>query len=317
MNQQLSGADGGTAPAQFEARFLTPRYWGSWGVVGLLRGVSFLPYPGRILVGQLAGSLLHILMPRRRRIADINLQLCFPELSDAQRRRMVRRHFLCLGVALIEMGAAWWASDQRIRKLAHIKGIEHLDEALSRGRGAIMLSAHFTSMEMGLRLFSQVRYGYAIYRPQNNPLLDWVIRSGRGRHRGKMFPREDMRTMLRALKANHPVWYPPDQDYGRRHSVFAEFFGHPAATITMTARIAKISGAPVVPFYFRRLPGFKGYELVFHPPLEDFPSGDDVADASRLNAVLETEIRGNIEQYLWVHRRFKTRPENLPGVYAQ
>jgi KDO2-lipid IV(A) lauroyltransferase len=301
----------------YDGRFVHPRYWGIWLAVGFLRLTSLLPYAGRVILGGAIGRGLYHVMQRRRQIARTNFELCFPEMSETAREKLLRAHFRSLGIALLEMGAAWWASDRRLKGLARITGLEHLANALAKGRGAILLSAHFVSLEMGLRLLSRVQYGCAVYRPQNNPLLDVLIQRGRLRVRGMLIARDDVRGLLAALKANHPVWYPPDQDYGRRHSEFADFFGRPAATITTPARFAKLSGAPVVPFYFHRLPGFRGYELVVHPPLENYPSGDPAADARTQNAVLEEAIRRTPDQYLWVHRRFKTRPDGEPDVYTR
>lgn len=301
----------------FEARFAHPRFWGIWLALGCLRLASLLPYAGRVTLGGAVGSGLFHLMRRRRHIARTNLALCFPEMSERQREKILRAHFKSLGIALIEMGAAWWASDWRLEGLAKVTGLEHLEKALAEGRGAILLSAHFVSLEMGLRLMSRLQYGCAVYRPQNNPLLDVLIQRGRLRVRGELIARDDVRGLIGALKSNRPVWYPPDQDYGRRYSVFAEFFGHPVATITTPARFARISGAPVVPFYYHRLPGFGGYELVIHAPIKNFPSGDPIADARTQNAILEKEIRRSPDQYLWVHRRFKTRPDGEPDVYAR
>jgi len=214
------------------------------------------------------------------------------------------------------MGAAWWVSDKRLEGLLEVDGLEHLTAALEQGRGAILLSAHFTCLEMALRLFCGVMTGYAIYRPQNNLLLDRIIKRARTRQSGQLFSRGDVRSMLGALKENKAVWYPPDQDYGRRHSVFVDFFGQPAATITTTSWFARLSGAPVVPFYFHRLPAYRGYKVVLRPPLGDFPSGDDVRDARTVNAVLESEVLKCVDQYLWVHRRFKTRPNDAENIYA-
>jgi KDO2-lipid IV(A) lauroyltransferase len=316
MTRQLQDEPDADTSLALDGRFLHPRYWGTWVVLGSLRLTNFLPYAGRVFVGRIFGDGMFLLMSWRKHIARINLRLCFPELSYAERERVVRDHFRSLGVAFIEMGAAWWVSDRRLEGLLEVEGLEHLSAALDRGRGAILLSAHFTCLEMALRLFSRVMNGYAIYRPQNNLLLDRIIKRARTRQSGQMFSRGDVRTMLGALKENKPVWYPPDQDYGRRHSVFVDFFGQPAATITTTSRFAKMSGAPVIPFYCHRLSALRGYKVVLHPPLEEFPSGDEVRDARTVNAVLESEVRKCVDQYLWVHRRFKTRPDEGEDLYA-
>ncbi len=297
--------------------FLHPRYWGTWAVMGLLRLTVALPYSGRVAVGRALGGVLYRIMTKRRHIARVNLGLCFPELAKGAREDLLKAHFAAVGVAFIEMGATWWVPDHRLENLAEIRGMEHLKAALAKGRGAILLSAHFTAMEMGLRLFSRETGCYVIYRPNNNPLIDRIIQRGRTQHRGRMISRDDVRSLLGGLKKNHPVWYPPDQDYGRRHSVFVDFFGQPAATITTTARYAKMSKAPVLPFYMYRKPGGAGYQFVLKPPLDNFPSGNEVDDARRVNKALEEGIREHPEQYLWVHRRFKTRPESGQNPYQR
>lgn len=297
--------------------FLHPRYWVIWSMAAVLRLIVLLPYSGRVAVGNFVGFAFYRLMGRRSHVARTNLELCFPKMSAAQRESLLKAHFNALGVAFVEMGAAWWVSDRRLDGLAEIQGLEHLKAALEKGKGAILLSAHFVFLEIGLRLFSRVMPCYMIYRPNRNALLDRIIQRGRTRHPGEMISRDDARSLLRALKRNHPVWYPPDMDHGRRNSVFADFFGQPAATVKATARYAKMSGSPVIPFYFFRKRGFGGYKIVLLPPLEDFPSGDELKDARRVNAVLEAEIRKHPEQYLWAHRRFKTRPDPNEDVYRR
>ncbi len=286
-------------------------------MAGVLRLLVQLPYSGRVIVGNALGAAFYRLMARRKHVARVNLKLCFPKMSDEKRERLLKAHFIALGVAFVEMGAAWWLSDRRLEGLAEVKGLEHLQAALEKGKGAILLSAHFVFLEIGLRLFSRVMPCYMIYRPNRNPLLDRIIQRGRTRHPGEMISRDDARSLLRALKQNHPVWYPPDMDHGRRNSVFADFFGQPAATVKATARYAKMSGAPVIPFYFFRKRGFRGYRIVLLPPLENYPSGDELEDARRVNAVLESEILKHPEQYLWAHRRFKTRPDAHEDVYRR
>ncbi|MDX1527110.1 MAG: LpxL/LpxP family Kdo(2)-lipid IV(A) lauroyl/palmitoleoyl acyltransferase [Gammaproteobacteria bacterium] len=297
--------------------FLRPRYWIIWIMAAVLRLLVLLPYSARVVIGKGLGAVFYRTMARRRHVAKVNLDLCFAEMSEAERERLLQAHFSALGVAFVEMGAAWWISDRRLEGLVEIEGLEYLRKALDQGKGAILLSAHFVFLEIGLRLFSQVMPCYMIYRPNRNPLLDRIIQRGRTRHPGEMISRDDARTLLRALKKNNPVWYPPDMDHGRRNSVFADFFGQPAATVKATARYAKMSGSPVIPFYFFQKPGFEGYRIVLRPPIEDFPSGDEANDARRVNSVLESEIREHPEQYLWAHRRFKTRPDPNEDVYRQ
>ncbi len=296
------------------SRFLAPRFWPGWLGLGLLWLAAQLPRRPRLWAGALFGRLLWWLLPRRRRIATVNLNLCFPALSEAERRRLLRHHFASLGMMLVELAMSWWLSDARLRGLAGIEGIEHFDRALEQGRGVILLSAHLTTMEIGGRLLLLERDFHPMYRESKNPLFETVMHRGRARHADKAIRRGDIRGMLKSLKQNVGVWYAPDQDYGMDKSSFAPFFGVPAATITATSRLAAMSGAPVVPFFQQRLDDGR-YRLYFLPALEGFPGEDPVADAARINALIEKQIRQMPEQYLWVHRRFKNRPEGEPGVY--
>lgn len=299
----------------FRASWLGPRYWGTWAAIGLLRVAVFLPYSWQLGLGRVVGGLLFHLLARRRRIADRNLALCFPDWAPEARERLLRANFASLGMAFFEVALAWWASDRRAAALGRVEGLEHLEQALTRGRGAILLSAHFTTLELGARLLRLQRTFRPMYRPSRNPLWDWVMLSSRERHVERAIDRRDVRGTLRALRENEPVWYAPDQDYGREQSVFVPFFGVPAATITATARLARISGAAVIPFFQHRLEAGQGYLVTLGPPLEDFPSGDLSADAARVNRIVEERVRAHPEQYLWTHRRFKTRPPGEPRWY--
>ncbi len=294
---------------------LQPRWWPTWAVVAILALLGRLPYAARLALGRGLGGALCTLMRRRRRIAESNIALCFPALACRQRRRLLHAHFQELGIAVFETAAAWTLPLRALERLACIGGLEHIEAARHRGRGAIVVSAHLTCINMALQLLSCRQTGYAIYRPSKNPVLDYVICRGRGRQGARMFSRDEMRTMLRALRSNQPVWFSPDQDHGRGHSEFVRFFGQPAATVTTTARIAARTGAAVLPLLYRRLAGARGYELQVLPPLSDFPGDDHVAATRRLNEIFERQIRLEPAQYLWVHRRFKTRPEGLDPVY--
>ncbi len=299
----------------FRASWLGPRYWGTWAAFGLLRLAVLLPYPWQLALGRVVGRLLFHVLGRRRRIAERNLALCFPEQAPDARDRLLRAHFASVGTALFEVALAWWACDHRVAALGRVEGLEHLDRALAAGRGVILLSAHFTMLELGARLLRLHRAFRPMYRPSRNPVSDWVMLRSRERHVEQAIDRRDVRATLRALRQNQPVWYAPDQDYGREHSVFVPFFGVPAATITATARLAGISGAAVVPFFQHRLPSGQGYLVTLEPALEGFPSGDAVADAARVNRIIEDRVRAHPEQYLWTHRRFKTRPPGEPRWY--
>ena len=288
----------------------------SKGFLYAMRGVARMPWSVQRALGAVMGWLLYRLMRRRRRIAEANLALCFPRLDEAERTRIVRRHFRSLGLGLIEIAIAWWGNDERIMERARIVGSEHLEAALSHGRGVILFGGHFTTFEIGGRIMASRFPVGATYRPHNDPWWDTTIRAGRKRYLSELVKYKDARAMIRYLARNRILWYAPDQDYSGRRRVFARFFAEPAATTTATAWLARRSGARIVPYASHRRVDDSGWDVVLSPALEDFPSGDDLADAERLSAVLETRIERSVEQYLWVHRRFKTRPPGAPPAYG-
>lgn len=278
--------------------------------------MAALPFPWQVAMGGQIGRWIGKAARRRRRIAKINLELCFPELSPRQRSELLDAHFAALGIGLFETAMAWWAPDEKLRGLARVEGIEHLQRALDRGKGVILLTGHFTTLELGARFITWHQPFHAMYRSHKNLLYEAVMRRERERRsRFPPLPHEDLRGLLRAFRKGRAVWYAPDQNHGRRNSVFVPFFGIPACTITATSRLAALSGAAVVPYFPRRLPGTNGYEVVILPALDNFPSGDVVEDTRRINEMLEQHIRQVPEQYLWVHRRFKTRPPGSPSLY--
>jgi KDO2-lipid IV(A) lauroyltransferase len=299
----------------FSYAWLGPRFWGTWLLLGCLRVSAALSYRSQLALGRALGRLLYRVLSHRRRIASVNLSLCFPEHGPERREALLWASFESLGIAFLELSLAWWAPDRRLRPLATVEGLEHLQAALAAGRGAILLSAHFTTIEIGGRLLRLYQPFRPIYRPTKNLLWDWVMLHSRERHVQRAIDRRDVRGILRALRSNEPVWYAPDQDYGREHSVFVPFFGVPAATITATSRLAALSGAPVVPFFQYRIAGGGGYRLRIEPALAGFPSEDPVADAERVNRLIEARVREHPEQYLWSHRRFKTRPPGTAPLY--
>jgi len=301
-------ADEGGALAQ-------PRHWPSWLAVGLMRLLAWLPHGALLRLGPWVGRTYARLVPKRRIIARINIDLCFPERSAAWRAELLRRQFDNLGVALLEMPLAWWAPWRRLEGLGRVHGLENLQRALARGKGVLLLSAHFNSPELSGRLLRHHLPFVALYRPSNHPVFDRVIRRARGRHL-EQIPRHDARALVRALKGGKAVWYAVDQNSSRRESVFVDFFGTPAATNTATARLARLTGAAVVPFFARRRADGRGYDLYLEPAWEDFPSGDLEADTRRVNQQVEQWVRQAPEQYLWIHRRFRTRPNRSdPRIY--
>ena len=302
----------------FRPALLHPRYWPLWLGLGLLWLIVRLPYRVLLALGRLVGRLMHVFMRERRHVAEVNLQLCFPQWTEERRRQVLRDNFESNGIALFEMAMAWWWPRQRLTRLAHVEGLEHLHNAAAAGQGVVLVSLHFTTLELGAALLGQRVAIDGMYREHRNPVFDLVQRRGRERHNAdaRAIEREDVRAMFKSLRSGRAIWYAPDQDYGRKASVFVPFFGVPAATVTATSAFARLGKAQVVPFTQTRLPDAQGYRLTVHAPLADFPCGDETADALRINQWAEQAIEQQPEQYMWVHRRFKTRPEGEARPYA-
>jgi KDO2-lipid IV(A) lauroyltransferase len=289
-----------------------------WTGLAFLRLCALLPYPLLLLLGNGLGLLMYALLPSRRRIAATNLRLCFPDQDDAARAALVRATFRSAGMAVMENALSWWGCDRRMRRLHRVEGLEYLQAARAQGRGVILLGSHYTTLEISGRFLAlHTDALQPIYKRAHNPLYEAMMVRMRKRLFDDLLDSTDMRTIVRNVKAGKTVWYAPDQDFGRERSVFAPFFGVPTATLTTTARLAKLTSAPVIPFVSQRLPGLQGYRITLLPALEDFPSGDDLRDATRTNALLEQQVRTMPEQYLWIHRRFKTRPEGAPDLYRR
>ncbi|SEJ83083.1 KDO2-lipid IV(A) lauroyltransferase [Pseudomonas linyingensis] len=303
---------------RFRAAFLHPRYWLLWLGLGVLWLVVQLPYALLLKLGRVLGALMLLVAKSRRRIAARNLELCFPELSAAERARLLRENFASNGIAFFEMAMSWWWPSARLARLAHVEGLEHLQAAQQEGQGVILMSLHFTTLEIGASLLGQLHTIDGMYREHKNPLFDYIQRHGRERHNldASAIERDDVRGMLKVLRAGRAIWYAPDQDYGRKQSIFVPLFGVPAATVTATSKFARLGKARVVPFTQQRLADGSGYRLTIHPPLADFPGDSEESDCLRINQWIEQAVRQCPEQYLWAHRRFKTRPEGAPKLYA-
>lgn len=295
----------------------SPRVWGSWLVIGLAWLAARLPLPWLLALGSGIGRAAFHFARGRRRVTDVNLALCFPERDPRERRDLARASFRHTGVSLAEMILVWLAPHRDLGARFTVSGIEHLTRAQAGGRGVILLAGHFSCIDIASGPITHLTDFDVIYRKNRNPAWEWLQVHGRRHYFDGVIERDDARRILRRLKAGRTIWYAADQDYGPRHSVFAPFFGVPAATITATARLARFNASPVLLLtQFRDLE--RGtWEARVHPPLRDFPSGDDVADATRLNALFEGAIRRHPEQYLWVHRRFKTRPPGEQSPYRR
>ena len=299
------------------AALLHPRYWPTWVGLGVLRVFEPLPYPLLVWLGRRIGGLLAWLPLGFVRIARRNLELRLPQHSPAERQRILREHFRSVGIGIFETALSWWSSDARIRKLTRLEGEEHLEAALARGRGVILLSAHFTTLEIGARALCARRPANVMYRPTSNAVLERFLMRNRGRHAKRAIPRDDVRTLVAALKANEAVWYAPDQSYRKKGAEMVPFFNIPAATNTATSRLARMTGAAVLPYFPERLPGAEGYRMSIQPMLADFPTKEPAVDAERFNALIEAHVLHVPEQYLWIHRRFKGLTPDYPDYYRR
>ncbi|HSD75731.1 MAG TPA: LpxL/LpxP family Kdo(2)-lipid IV(A) lauroyl/palmitoleoyl acyltransferase [Steroidobacteraceae bacterium] len=301
---------------EFRLAYLAPRYWPTALGLVLLRIFEPLPYPVLVGLGTTLGAIVRRLPIAFVRTARRNLELCLPELDPATRERVLAQHFHSLGISLFETAIAWWSSDRRVLRLTELEGAEHLERVLRDGHGAILLSAHFTPIEIGVRALTARMPMSVMYRPTKNELLGYFLARNRARRLRRAIPRDDIRTLISSLAANEPVWYATDQSYRKKGAEMVPFFGIPAATNTATSRIAKMTGAAVLPFFPERLPRSQGYRMVIHPPLENFPGEDRVVDATRLNALIEAQVRHVPAQYLWIHRRLKGLSATDPDHYA-
>jgi KDO2-lipid IV(A) lauroyltransferase len=286
----------------------SPYNWPAWLSLGLLwLSSQWLPYRLALPAGRLIGRLIYHLSPKRRHIAEVNLRICFADKTENERQTLLRQHFASLGIGMLMIGFAWWAKDSKLKPLVEIEGLEHLRQSLERGKGVILLSAHFTDLEITGRLLSLFQPIAVMYRPHENPVIEWAFNRNRHKRFESAIPRNNIRQVVRTLKQNLPVWYAPDQSFKGRNSILAPFFGEPAGTNTATSRLAKISAADTILFSGYRKEDASGYRLVIHPPLKEFPTEDIQSDATRINGLIEKAVAYAPEQYLWIHRRFKKR----------
>ena len=293
-----------------------PRYWPVWLGLLLLRLLCLLPYRAALATGAGMGRLLHAVAGERRAIVRLNLGLCFPELSSAERDNLARRHFEAMGMSVIEMGLGRWASDAKLEALTTIRGLEHIREPLDRGQGVILLSAHFTTLEISGRVLRLLIPPYdAVYRKNRSQFITELQRTGRERSADSTIEKRDIKSMVRSLRAGRAVWYAPDQSYNRKGSEVIEFFGVPCMHTTATSTLARLGRAVTVPYFPRRTADGR-YEIDILPPLENFPSDDPVADTRKYIEAIETHTRRCPEQYFWLHRKFKNLPPGYPDFYA-
>ena len=293
----------------------SPRAWPAWIAVGVGWLISRLPLSAVFALGGAFGRLAHAISSSRRHIAETNLRLCFPEMSDAERAELVRANFVHTTLGAIEVMLPWLNPKRDLSPNIDVIGAEHYEAARDEGRGVLVLACHFTTMDVISQPLSRLGTFDVMYRYNKHPVWEWLQVSGRKRYFDGVVERQDTRQVLKRLRAGRSIWYAADQDYGAKVSVFAPFFGVSAASITATARFAKLNDSPVVMMTTHRDLTRKRWAIEFHPALTDYPTGDDVADATRINQLIEGFVRQAPEQYLWVHKRFKTRPEGEPSLY--
>ncbi len=277
--------------------------------------LHFLPFRVLVALGNGMGWVGYKLGRERRRVADTNLRLCFPQMSAAERADLVRRHFMMFGRGLVERVILWWSSAERINSLIRVEGEEHFNAL--QGHTAVLLMPHFVGMDVAGQWIAQRRDCVSMYSLQKNAYINELMLAKRTRF-GKqdIYSRQEgLRAIIRGMRANKPLFYLPDQDQGVKDGAFIPFFGVPAATMTSVPRIAKMTGARIVPVTTRLLPGGEGYVVTFYPPWENYPSGDDIADTRRMNEFIEQRVQEMPEQYFWVHKRFKTRPKGEAKFY--
>ncbi|MGV8926715.1 MAG: kdo(2)-lipid IV(A) palmitoleoyltransferase [Ewingella sp.] len=305
-----------TSPSQFRASFLHPRYWLTWFGLGILFFLVQLPYSVLYRLGNWLGRTSMRFLKRRVSVTRRNLELCFPDLKQAEIERLIVSNFESLGMGLMETGMAWFWPDARVKRWFDVSGLEHLKRAQQDNKGVLVIGVHFMSLELGGRAMGLCQPMMAMYRPHNNKAMEFVQTWGRMRSNKAMLDRKDLRGMVHALKKGEAVWFAPDQDYGPRGSVFAPLFAvDQAATTSGTYMLARLAKPALVTVVLIRKDKGKGYELVIQPALKDYPIDDEMAAAAYMNRVVEKEIMRAPDQYLWLHRRFKTRPKGAPSLY--
>lgn len=303
----------------FKLAFLLPKYWLTWLGVFVLYSISWLPYKWQLSMGRALGRLLYKIGSSRQKVARTNLSLCFPEMPEAERERILKENFENTGIALFETGMGWWWPEWRVDRKVTVKGLEHIEAAQKAGKGILLLALHHLSVEINCRGMGTKHPTVVFYRPHNNELMEYFQYRGRGRSNKYMLGKRDVKGLLKALHEGESCIYLPDQDYGRSRSLFVPLFAvQDAATTTGTLIFARKKNTVTMMIIPSRNDDGSGYTIEIMPPLENFPSPekDDRADLIRVNQELEKAIMRKPEQYMWLHRRFKTRPnEDDPSLY--
>ena len=293
--------------------FIHPKFYPTWILILLMRIGVFIPFQFQVILGKAIGKLIYPFMKKLRETAYSNISNCFPEKKQQQVTLLVKQHFDAIGISLFETANAYYGSDRKIKKLLSINNKHFFSDALKDEGGIILLCSHFMPLMLGSRALLLENTIANVYRPQNNKLFDKVMVKGYTKNGAVMIKSKDTRSILKAIKNSLPIWYAPDQDLGINNSVFAPLFGIETATASATSRLAKNNNTRVIPYSFIRTK--HGYEMSFDKPIKNYPSNDPIKDATTTNRILENQIIKAPEQYLWIHRRFKTRPNGQENFY--
>ncbi len=296
--------------------YLAPKHWPLWISIGLLRLISTLPLPIINKIGAALGMLIYRAIPSRRRAARINIKQAFPDFNNDEITLLCKQSFISMGISFLEMGAAWFKNPNELKMVCHIEGKQYLDAAMAKNKGVILLTGHFTTLEIGgLLIGTYVEKYNAVFKKAKDPLFNALMVHYRSKMGNDLIETKNVRGFIRGLKKGHATWFAPDQDFSVQDIVFTPFLGGIASTLTATAKMAKMTGAAVIPFYQVRLENGKGFKLIVFPELENFPSDDIETDSARVNNTLEKMIYDCPQQYLWAHKRFKTQPDGHSSIY--
>lgn len=303
-------------PGEFQWSFLLPKYWGIWVGIIFLMILAILPWSIQHRIARVLGSIAFKSLKSRKQTTICNLELCFPEWSEAEVLEKSEQVFIDQMLGIFETLNAWYCPKWFEGRI-EIEGLEHIQNAQAQGKGALLLGTHSTLLDAGGYVCAQYFDPDVVYRPQNNPLLDMLIYRCRSTIYTNQIDHDDMRGLIRHLKNGRAIWYSPDQDFGLKQGVMAPFFGVPAATVTAHRRLLKMTKAEAIPLYFYRDGDISNpkYKVLIEPPVENLPSDDELDDATRTNLIIERQLRIAPTQYMWFHRRFKTRPNGSESLY--
>lgn len=291
------------------------KYAPSWLFYGLIWLVAQLPYAFILMIGRGLGTLVYWLIPSRVKVVTTNLRLCFPDTDTPQRQLMIKNNFKELGIMVTQTLKAFLSRTKKLEQTAIITGGEHIENCLKHNKGVLLVAGHFTALDMGGKILCKNYPVAGMYRPHKHPLVEYIVTKSRLSYATHMFKRDELRPIIKHLKSGGILWYAPDQNYRRGQSVFVPFFERKAATITATHQLARLSKCAVLFFHIQRNSTKPYYTLTISPPLTDFPSKDVIKDTTRVNKGIEEMVKQCPNQYLWVHKRFKTVEQGEKNPY--